>query len=166
VIDTTSWRVVERRGVPSTLAHDFPVIDPRQSRRSAHHLWMLSLARTGEAGRKLFDQLTHVDLARGEVLESFRLPDGFYFGSEATFIPHPRNEEEGLLLVKRFDAEQRRDAYLLLDPHRLERDPVAVLHLEEATPPCFHGSFYPATTTAASYSPSSESSTPLRTSAT
>jgi all-trans-8'-apo-beta-carotenal 15,15'-oxygenase len=145
VIDTATWRVVERRSVPSTLAHDFPTIDPRRARRPAHHLWMLSLAKTGEEGRKLFDQLTHVDLARGEVLETLRLPEGFYFGSEATFIPHPQNEEEGLLLVKRFDAEHRRDAYLLLDPHHMNRGPVAVLHLEEATPPCFHGSYYPAT---------------------
>jgi carotenoid cleavage dioxygenase-like enzyme len=86
--------------------------------------------------------LTHVDLARGEVLETFRLPEGFYFGSEATFIPHPQSDKDGVLLVKRFDAERRRDAYLLLDPHAVERGPVAVLHLEEATPPCFHGSYY------------------------
>jgi all-trans-8'-apo-beta-carotenal 15,15'-oxygenase len=143
VIDTRSWQVVERIAIPSSLAHDFPNVDPRRALRPNDHFWMLSLSKTGQAGRKYFDELAHVDFSSGRIGDVYTLPERFYFGSEPTFLPDPRDESRGVILCKRFDAERERDAYLLFDAHAIAAGPVAVLHCEEATPPCFHGSYYP-----------------------
>jgi carotenoid cleavage dioxygenase-like enzyme len=94
-------------------------------------------------GRKYFDELAHGDFSSGSIRDTFRLPERFYFGSEPTFIPDPHGAGAGLILLKRFDAEHERDAYLLFDAYAVSAGPVAVLHCEEATPPCFHGSYYP-----------------------
>ena len=104
---------------------------------------MLNLSKTGEPGRKYFDELAHGNFSTRTVSDTFRLPDRFYFGSEPTFVPDPNNAAAGLILLKRFDAERERDAYLLFDAYSVATGPVAVLHCEEATPPCFHGSYYP-----------------------
>jgi all-trans-8'-apo-beta-carotenal 15,15'-oxygenase len=143
VIDTQSWRVVDRVVVPFGASCDFPGIDPRLARRPTDHFWMCALSKTGGPGRKYFDQLVHVDLGTRQATDTYTLPDRFYFGSEPTFLPDPGEAARGLVLCKRFDAEQRKDAYLLFDPFSIAGGPVAVLHCEEATPPCFHASYYP-----------------------
>jgi len=143
VIDTQSWRVVERVVIPYAASCDFPSIDPRLARRPTDHFWMCALSKTGGPGRKYFDELVHVDFGSGRISDTYRLPDRFYFGSEPTFLPDPNDAARGLVLCKRFDAERRRDAYLLFDPFSVAKGPVAVLHCEEATPPCFHASYYP-----------------------
>jgi len=146
VIDTRAWEIRERVSIPSSQSIDFPNIDPRRAQRANDHFWMVGLSKTGSAGRKYFDEIAHVDFSRGRIDDTYRLPDRFYFGSEPTFLPNPEDESAGLVLCKRFDAERRRDAYLLFDAHRVAAGPVAVLHAEEATPPCFHGSYYPTRT--------------------
>jgi len=143
VIDTQSWQVLERIVIPSAASCDFPSIDPRLAQQATDHFWMLNLSKTGQPGRKYFDELVHVDFARDRVTDSYRLPERFYFGSEPTFVPSPQDASAGLILLKRFDAERERDAYLLFDAQTVAAGPVAVLHCEEATPPCFHGSYYP-----------------------
>jgi all-trans-8'-apo-beta-carotenal 15,15'-oxygenase len=143
VIDTETFRVVDRIALASTASCDFPNIDPRRTTLPNHEFWMLNLSRTGEPGRKYFDELTHLSFANGALRDTYRLPERFYFGSEPTFLPDPADEAAGLILVKRFDAEHERDAYLLFDSRAVAAGPVAVLHCEEATPPCFHGSYYP-----------------------
>jgi len=144
VIDTASWQVLERKAIPSAASCDFPNIDPRLAQRATDHFWMLNLSKTGGPGRKYFDELAHVDLGSGRINDSYRLPERFYFGSEPTFLPDPKSAGRGLVLVKRFDAAERLDAYLLFEPQEVAKGPIAVLHCEEATPPCFHGSYWPA----------------------
>jgi all-trans-8'-apo-beta-carotenal 15,15'-oxygenase len=148
VIDTRSYRVIERVSLPSSVSLDFPAIDPRRATLSNDHFWMVHLSKTGQPGRKYFDELAHGDLSSGTVHDTFRLPDRFYFGSEPTFLPNPSEAGAGLILVKRFDAERERDAYLLFNAKAVAQGPLAVLHCEEATPPCFHGSYYPDETVA------------------
>lgn len=143
VIDPRTWSVVDKREVASALHYDFPSIDPRRAQRPNDHFWMMGLSRTGQPGRKYFDQLSHVDLAAARIGDVYRLPPKFYFGSEPTFVPDPHDTSRGLILCKRFDAERLRDAYLFFDAYDVAAGPLAVLHLEEATPPCFHGSYYP-----------------------
>ena len=143
VIDTRTWQVSDRVSLPSAVSSDFPNIDPRRATLSNEHFWMLNLSKTGDPGRKYFDELAHGDFSSGAISDTYRLPDRFYFGSEPTFLPDPNHGAAGLILLKRFDAERERDAYLLFDAHAVAAGPVAVLHCEEATPPCFHGSYYP-----------------------
>ncbi len=143
VIDTRTWRVTDRVSLPSAVSSDFPAIDPRRTTLSNDHFWMVNLSKTGMPGRKYFDELAHGDFSSGSIRDTFRLPERFYFGSEPTFIPDPQGAGAGLILLKRFDAEHERDAYLLFDAYAVSAGPVAVLHCEEATPPCFHGSYYP-----------------------
>ena len=142
VIDTRTWRVIDRISLPSAVSSDFPTIDPRRATLPSDDFWMLNLSKTGEPGRKYFDELAHGNFA-SQTTDTFRLPERFYFGSEPTFLPDPGDGARGLILLKRFDAERERDAYLLFDSTALAHGPVAVLHCEEATPPCFHGSYYP-----------------------
>lgn len=143
VVDPGRWKVVEKIEVPAAEHNDFPAIDPRRAQRPNDHFWMMGLSRTGQPGRKYFDQLSHVDLAARRIAGVYRLPPRFYFGSEPTFVPNPEDPAGGLILCKRFDAERVRDAYLFFDAYDVAAGPVAVVHLEEATPPCFHGSYYP-----------------------
>jgi carotenoid cleavage dioxygenase-like enzyme len=59
-------------------------------------------------------------------------------------VSDPGREGAGVLLCKRFDARREQDAYLFFDADAVGAGPVAELPLEGATPPCFHGSYYPA----------------------
>ncbi len=143
VIDTGTWRVIDRIALPSATSLDFPAIDPRRATLPNDDFWMLNLSKTGQPGRKYFDELAHGSFASRTITDTFRLPERFYFGSEPTFLPGPDHASSGLILLKRFDAERERDAYLLFDARSVAAGPLAVLHCEEATPPCFHGSYYP-----------------------
>ncbi len=143
VIDTQSWLVVDRLSLPSAASCDFPNIDPRRATLPNDDFWMLNLSKTGEPGRKYFDELAHMSFSSGAISDAYRLPERFYFGSEPTFLPDPTDAEAGLILLKRFDAERERDAYLFFNAYAVAAGPVAVLHCEEATPPCFHGAYYP-----------------------
>ena len=143
VIDTQTWRVTDRIPLPSAMSSDFPAIDPRRATLPNDHFWMLNLSKTGEPDRKYFDELAHGNFSSRTITDTFRLPERFYFGSEPTFVADPNHFSGGLILVKRFDAERERDAYLLFDAHAVAKGPLTVLHCAEATPPCFHGSYYP-----------------------
>jgi all-trans-8'-apo-beta-carotenal 15,15'-oxygenase len=144
VIDATSWEIVEKRVIESTLASDFPSIDQRGLRRSCDHFWQLAISRTGHPGRKFFDRLEHVDLARGEIADTWQAPPGCYLGNEPIFLGAPGDESAGVVLCKLFDAGRRHDTFLLFDAFDVAAGPVARLHLEEPTPPGFHASFHPA----------------------
>lgn len=143
VIDTASWEVVEKKVIESSLASDFPSIDQRGLRRSCDHFWQLSISRTGRPGRKFFDRLEHVDLGRGEIVDTWSAPAGCYLGNEPIFLGSP-GKEAGVVLCKLFDAERRHDAFLLFTAFDVASGPVAKVHLKEPTPPGFHASFHPA----------------------
>lgn len=143
VIDTASWQVMEKRVIESKLASDFPSIDPRRTLRSNDHFWLLSISKTGQPDRKFFDQLTHVDFSRERITDTYRVPPGCYLGNEPIFIGAPGEESQGVVICKRFDAENREDSFLLFDAYDVAAGPIATLHLEEPTPPGFHASFHP-----------------------
>jgi carotenoid cleavage dioxygenase-like enzyme len=143
VINTRSWEIVDKRVIDSTLASDFPSIDQRGARHACDHFWSLSITKTGRPGRKFFDQLTHVDFSQGQATDVWRAENGCYLGNEPIFIGEPGNDSGGVIMCKRFDAENLRDAFLIFDAYDVASGPIAVLHLAEPTPPAFHVSFHP-----------------------
>ena len=142
-IDLESGRLESREELDYDRSPDFPAIDPRRSCRATDDLWLLGISRSGEPGRKFFDQLAHLSWEEGAEPDVFQSPSGSYLGCEPVFIPDPTSPDQGIILVKQFDATTRRDAYLLFDAFDVARGPIARLPLRHPIPPGFHAVFEP-----------------------
>ncbi len=143
VIDLASGALVERREVPSTLAADFPAVDPRRWERRTDRFWMLAISTTGRPGRKFLDRLAAVDFGSGTVADAWQAPAGRYLGGEPVFAPDPERPEGGWIVCQELDPAERRAAFLVFDAHDLAAGPLARLPLGAALPPLFHACFVP-----------------------
>jgi len=142
-IDTTTWRVAEKRTLDYELAPDFAAIDPRKQQRAYDEFWMLGIGATGQPGRKFFDQLVHCRWNQGRTEDIYQAPAHAYLGGEPIFLPDP-DSERGAIICQLFDADLETSYFLLFDATRVSAGPLARLRLEEPLPPLFHASYNPA----------------------
>jgi len=143
-IDTQSWEITGREEIDYWYSPDFPAIDPRLWGQRYDDFWMLGISKTGEPGRKFFDELVHLSWSGGGGYETWKVPPGEYLGGEPVFLGDPESLERGSVICQHLDAESGRGAFLLFDAFDVARGPVAKLPLKNAIPPCFHASFHPA----------------------
>ncbi len=143
IIDLETKKVLEKQELAYDCAPDFPTIDPRQATKPYGQFWMLGISKTGEPGRKFFDELVHLDWSEPQRTDLYRVAAGSYLGCEPIFIGHPDRREEGVVLTKQFDPERREDTYLLFDSCQVGAGPKARLPLREAVPAGFHASWAP-----------------------
>jgi len=144
VIDTASWEVVEKREIDYRFAPDLPTIDPRRATHRSDDHWILGISKTGQPGRKFFDQLAHLSFSESGKADIWQAPEKHYLASEPDFIPEPGNGSAGLVICKIFDAERVHDAYLLFNAYDVAAGPIATLNMKAPVPPRLHGAFYPA----------------------
>lgn len=142
ILDLGSWRVVDTEEHPFEASMDFPSIDPRRGQTHDDALWVLSMSQSGRPGRKFFDQLTKIRWDTSSD-ETWRAPEGTYLGGEPVYLGHRSDPAIGCVLVQAFDAGEETGAFYLFDAHRVEKGPIARLHLDHPIPLCFHASFQP-----------------------
>lgn len=122
------------------LAPDFPTVDPSTTARPYAEFWMLGLSKTGNPGRKFFDELVHARWDEPAPSDIFRAPQGTYLGGEPLFVGHP-DSGEGVVICQSFDAKREQSSFLLFDARHVGSGPAAVLRLKEPIHMGFHASF-------------------------
>lgn len=141
--------LVAKSAVDYELCPDFPAIDPRFVRRAYDDFWLLGIAKTGEPGRKFFDQLAHLSWRRPQQAEVWTAPAGCYLGGEPVFLGDAldpgdlERASRGCVLCQVFDGQKRASAFLLFDAFDVSSGPIARLPLENAMPLGFHAAYYP-----------------------
>jgi all-trans-8'-apo-beta-carotenal 15,15'-oxygenase len=150
-IDLETWQLVNRRQLPYDRAPDFPAVDSRLATGPYRHFWMLGISTTGQQGRKFFDQLAHLDWENPtDPVQVYQPTEkGIYLGCEPTFLGHPEDPKQGMVLLKQFDAKNRQDTFLFFDAFDITRGPIAQLPLRDPLPPGFHACFEPSNSLAA-----------------
>jgi all-trans-8'-apo-beta-carotenal 15,15'-oxygenase len=141
VVDLNNDELIETAVIPYRLAPDFPTINSSLITQPYDDFWMLGISRTGKHGRKFFDQLVYAKWLRKCTCDVYQMPPRQYLGSEPILINNP--EGSGVVICHVFDAENRSSAFALFDAVRVERGPIALLHLKEPIHLGFHASFAP-----------------------
>jgi carotenoid cleavage dioxygenase-like enzyme len=139
-IDLEHQRVVERLEIGYANSPDFPAHDPELTGLPYDHFWMLGISRSGEAGRKFFDQIVRIDWPTRS-FEVFQAPPLHYFGGEPLFVPDRGREGAGAVICQLFDAEHNRSSFVVFDAFRLAAGPLATLHAPSPVPLLFHSSY-------------------------
>jgi all-trans-8'-apo-beta-carotenal 15,15'-oxygenase len=142
VVDLRTGTLVDRQEIAYDRAPDFPAIDPDRAGRPYEDLWMLGISKTGQPGRKTFDELVHASWAHPDRVEIWTAPPGCYLGGEPAFALNPAGG--GAVICQRYDAEKNESAFLVFDAFDVTAGPVAVLPLAKPVHVGFHAVFHPA----------------------
>lgn len=145
LVDRKGWKIVERQEIAYDTAPDFPSVDPREKLHAYDDFWLLGISKTGEPGRKFFDQLAHLSWESPQASDVYQAPPHHYLGGEPAFLPDPEQAGQGVVICQSFDAEHGVSKFLLFDPRAVSAGPVCVLELEQPIPLLFHSSFEPET---------------------
>ncbi len=142
-IDVEGARLVDAETLDYSRMCDFPHIDPRRAGRGCHRFWVLGISASAKPGRKFFDELVCLDWDQGGVAGLWRADKHCYLGNEPVFVPDPNNEDQGAIIVQRYDAKADTSTFLVFDANDISAGPVAKLPLGRAIPPLFHATFVP-----------------------
>ncbi|HEX3555625.1 MAG TPA: carotenoid oxygenase family protein [Thermoanaerobaculia bacterium] len=140
-IDLPGGALLEAREIAYDRAPDFPAIDPGRVGCSYEDLWMLGISKTGQPGRKFFDEVVHLSWAHPEHADVWQAPPGHYLGGEPAFAPNPAGG--GAVICQRFDAAKGESAFLVFDAFDVAAGPVATLPLDNPVHLGFHAVFHP-----------------------
>jgi all-trans-8'-apo-beta-carotenal 15,15'-oxygenase len=140
IVDLERGDLLAREELCYTAAPDFPVVDPRRFGHAADDVWMLGIGKTGQPGRKFFDQLAHLTWAGSQ--DIWQAPPGTYLGGEPAFAPDPAGPG-GAVICQRFDAAKNESAFLVFDAFDVAAGPKAVLPLASPLHLGFHAMFAP-----------------------
>jgi carotenoid cleavage dioxygenase-like enzyme len=142
VVDLNKRELVERQSISYSSAPDFPAIDQRHAMQPCEELWMLGISRTGDRGRKFFDQLVHATWSESAPSDIYQAEPMHYLGGEPIFVG-ARGSAEGVIICQEFDAQRQRCFFLLFEAHNVRRGPIARLASEWLLPLGFHAAFSP-----------------------
>ncbi|MEM1205968.1 MAG: carotenoid oxygenase family protein [Acidobacteriota bacterium] len=143
ILDRKTWQVVETAEIDYTLCADFPAVDPRRDEGAYDDFWLLGISRTGEAGRKFFDQVAHLRWSSPGAHDTWNAGHNRYLGGEPVFLGDPSDPGRGSVICQELDAEARASAFLIFDAFDIAAGPRVRLRLEHPMPLGFHAAFYP-----------------------
>jgi all-trans-8'-apo-beta-carotenal 15,15'-oxygenase len=118
---------------------EFPSLHPQHMGRPYRYVYLG--ATHAPVGNAPLQAVVKLDLATGtEQIHSFA-PRGF--AGEPIFVPRPgaSQEDEGWLLVLKYDAANHRSALVILNAGDLTQEPLAVLNLRHHLPYPLHGTW-------------------------
>ncbi len=141
LIDVEGARLVDAETLQYDRMCDFPHIDPRRAGRGYNRFWVLGISSSARPGRKFFDELVCLDWNTGGVAGRWRAEKHCYLGNEPVFIPDPQHENDGVVLVQRYDARADTSTFLVFDANDVGAGPIATLPAGSAIPPLFHATF-------------------------
>ena len=123
---------------------EFPRIDDRRIGRAYRYFHAAAKDPAAPAGQGLWNALVRYDLETGTVAE--RCAGRLALG-EAVFAPRraadPSDENAGYLLVYACDPDTLETTLLILDPARIENEPVATLRMPQRVPLGLHCTWVP-----------------------
>ena len=140
-IDCETRSVVERIEMSYDRTPDFPAIDSALTGSTYNDFWMLGIVHSGKPGRKFFDQLAHGSWKDGDVIDTFDLPAGEYFGGEPVCVANPSDPTEAVVIVQHLQPASGQAAFVLFDAFNVRRGPICRLPLRNMIHPSFHSSF-------------------------
>lgn len=140
-IDTESWEILSRQEHPYAATPDFPAWDPRRAHQPTDDLWVLGLSKSGQPGRKFFDEIVHLTWKDGGTHQVHHAPEGCYYGGEPAFLPDPENADGGWVICQEFDPSGPTADFVMFDAFDVGRGAVARVRLPHAIPPGFHASW-------------------------
>lgn len=114
---------------------EFPFIDPNSLGRPYRYGYYAEIRRDD----LFYNSVTKIDLISGHK-EFFDFGPSRYC-SEPVFISAPKgkNQDQGWLLVQGHDGETKKSFLAILDCHKLNDGPIAMIFLEHHVPLSFHG---------------------------
>ena len=142
VVDLATGTLLDRIEIAYDCAPDFPAIDPHLAGHPYEDFWMLGISRTGQPGRKTFDQVVHASWSHPDRVDVWQAPPGHYLGGEPAFAPDP--DGGGAVICQSFDAETGESAFLVFDAFDVAAGPVAVARVGGFIHLGFHAMFEPA----------------------
>ena len=140
-IDCDTHTVVERIEMSYDRTPDFPSIDSALTGSAYNDFWMLGIVHSGKPGRKFFDQLAHGSWKDGDVVDTFDLPSGEYFGGEPVCVANPSDHSEAVVIVQHLQPASGQAAFVLFDAFNVRGGPICRLPLRNMIHPSFHSSF-------------------------
>ncbi|HKI02083.1 MAG TPA: carotenoid oxygenase family protein [Thermoanaerobaculia bacterium] len=143
VVDLETGTLLDRIEIAYDKAPDFPAIDPNLAGHPYEDFWMLGISKTGQPGRKTFDQVVHASWSHPDRMDVWQAPPGQYLGGEPAFAPNPEGGG-GAVICQRFDAETGESAFLIFDALDVAAGPVAVVRVGGFVHLGFHAMFEPA----------------------
>lgn len=159
VVDLDRQEVIERQEVAYHKACDFPAVARANETHPTTDTWLLGISKTGQEGRKFFDELVHVRWDSPDDVTLYRAPEGRFLGGEPVFVANPQaelspnaaaeggpnepNDPHGVIIVQEIDPAERQSAFLLFDAFAVDQGPIARLANRTPLPPCFHAGFEP-----------------------
>lgn len=133
VIDAARGELLETVRLPFSLAADFPMHETRLTSRPYNRFWMLSIAKTGEPGRKFLDRLHRGDWQSGRVEEIYACPENCHLAGEPVVVSSP-DHGEPLVIVPEIDLERETGRLLLIEGESVR----ARLEVPTLLHSCFH----------------------------
>lgn len=140
VVDLETGTLLDRIEVAYDKAPDFPAIDPNLAGRPYEDFWMLGISKTGQPGRKTFDQVVHANWSHPDRVDVWQARPGQYLGGEPAFAPNLEGGG-GAVICQRFDAETGESAFLIFDALDVAAGPVAVVRVGGFVHLGFHAMF-------------------------
>ena len=141
-IELDKREIVSRDELTYRLAPDFPAINPALSTQPYSEFWMLGVSKTGNKGRKFFDELVHAHWSKTQPTDVYKARPGNYLGGEPIFVGNPESTE-GAVICQNFDAEREQSSFLIFNAHDIRSGPIATLRLKKAIHLGFHAAFNP-----------------------
>jgi carotenoid cleavage dioxygenase-like enzyme len=102
---------------------------------------MLGISRTGQFGRKFFDQLVHARWNGDSRCDIYQAPPEHYLAGEPIFIPDPSHKASGSIICQIFDATRVESSFAIFNAANVSAGPVARLQLETPIHLGFHATF-------------------------
>ncbi|MEB3173965.1 MAG: carotenoid oxygenase family protein [Cyanobacteriota bacterium] len=135
-----SAQTVERRRLLSRCC-EFPVLHPQQVGRSYRYLY--SGAAHAPIGNAPLQAVIKLDLETGAEQSHSFAPQGF--SGEPIFVPRPESEgeDQGWLLVLKYNSAEHRSQLIILNAEDITQAPLATLSLKHHLPYPLHGSWSP-----------------------
>eukprot|EP01006_Ploeotia_vitrea_P040954 TRINITY_DN66474_c3_g1_i1.p1 TRINITY_DN66474_c3_g1~~TRINITY_DN66474_c3_g1_i1.p1 ORF type:complete len:528 (+),score=59.16 TRINITY_DN66474_c3_g1_i1:30-1586(+) len=130
---------------------EFPVIHPQYLGRRNKYGWAAIVDWVtdykGKAlpnGAPMPAGILKMDLATGEIIDSYRYGPGIYAG-EPLFVPKPggTEEDEGYLMGFIHDLNTNTSYFRISDAKTMSAEPLCLIELEDRVPFGFHGKWVP-----------------------
>jgi all-trans-8'-apo-beta-carotenal 15,15'-oxygenase len=141
VVDLATSTLLDRIEIAYDKAPDFPAIDPAHAGHPYENFWMLGISKTGQPGRKTFDQVVHASWSHPDHVDIWQSPTGQYLGGEPAFAPNP--EGGGAVICQSLDGKTGESAFLIFDAFDVASGPVAVVRVGGFVHLGFHAMFEP-----------------------
>ncbi len=137
-VDTTKWTVVDAFKAQQDVHLDFPALLEGGSKDL---VWALGMPVDPVGVSKYYDRILRFDWKSGDVVDSYRAPEGSFLSGEPSMVAKADDSEGGYLICPMWNSQSNTCVYLIFDAFDLSAGPVTSLPLPTPSPLGFHSTF-------------------------